>query len=73
VTIKHPEIGKIELPAPPFRIEGLETPVACAPRLGEHNEYVLKELLGMSDKEIVDLREKDIIMDRGRGLNPLKL
>jgi crotonobetainyl-CoA:carnitine CoA-transferase CaiB-like acyl-CoA transferase len=26
-----------------------------APLLGEHNEYVLKEILGMSDEEIAEL------------------
>jgi crotonobetainyl-CoA:carnitine CoA-transferase CaiB-like acyl-CoA transferase len=26
-----------------------------APCLGQHNEYVLKEILGMSDGEIADL------------------
>jgi len=26
-----------------------------APCLGQHNEYVLKEILGMSDDEVADL------------------
>ncbi|OGP51798.1 MAG: hypothetical protein A2Y79_04530 [Deltaproteobacteria bacterium RBG_13_43_22] len=72
VTVHHPEIGKLELPGPPFRIEGLETPVVCAPLLGEHNDYVLGELLGLDDKEIAELRAKDIIMDREQGSRPLE-
>jgi formyl-CoA transferase len=72
VTVHHPEIGKLELPGPPFRIEGIETPVVCAPLLGEHNDYVLGELLGLDDKEIAELRAKDIIMDREQGSRPLE-
>ena len=72
VTINHPEIGELELPGPPFRIEGLKTPVVCAPRLGEHNEYILGELLGLDDKEIADLRDKDIIMEHEQGSRPLE-
>jgi len=72
VTIDHPEIGKLELPAPPFKIDGLEIPAVCAPLLGEHNEYVLSKLLGLSDKEIADLRDKDIIMSHERGNHPLE-
>jgi len=29
--------------------------------LGEHNEYVLKEILGMSDEEIVELVVAEVI------------
>jgi benzylsuccinate CoA-transferase BbsF subunit len=72
VTIHHPEIGKLELPGPPFRIDGLEIPAVCAPRLGEHNDYVLGELLGLDDKEIAELRAKDIIMDHEQGSRPLE-
>jgi benzylsuccinate CoA-transferase BbsF subunit len=33
------------------------------PRLGEHNEYVLGKLLGLSSMEMADLRERKIIGD----------
>ena len=71
-TIKHPEIGELELPAPPFKIDGIEIPAIRAPLLGEHNEYVLSELLGLNDNEIADLRDKDIIMSHDRGNRPLE-
>jgi crotonobetainyl-CoA:carnitine CoA-transferase CaiB-like acyl-CoA transferase len=29
--------------------------------LGEHNEYVLKEILGMSDEQIVELVVAEVI------------
>jgi crotonobetainyl-CoA:carnitine CoA-transferase CaiB-like acyl-CoA transferase len=71
VPIIHPEIGELELFPPPFRISDLDIPVKCAPLLGEHNEYVLGELLGLTDKEIEDLRDKNIIMKREQGNTPL--
>jgi len=32
-----------------------------APLLGEHNEYALKEILGMSDEEIAELVVEGVI------------
>jgi len=53
VTLEHPEIGPHYYRPHGFKLsrtpEKLERPAPC---LGEHNEYVLKELLGMSDEEI---------------------
>jgi crotonobetainyl-CoA:carnitine CoA-transferase CaiB-like acyl-CoA transferase len=72
VTINHPEIGELELFAPPYKIEGIDTPPAHAPLLGEHNEYVLGELLGLSEQEIADLRDKDIIMSQEQSARPLE-
>jgi len=53
---EHPEIGPHIYHPPPYRFS--KTPhelTMPAPCLGQHNEYVLKELLGMSDDEIGDL------------------
>jgi crotonobetainyl-CoA:carnitine CoA-transferase CaiB-like acyl-CoA transferase len=33
-----------------------------APMLGEHNDYVLRKLLGLSRKEITELRKQEVIM-----------
>jgi len=33
-----------------------------APMLGEHNDYVLQKLLGLSRKEITELRKQEVIM-----------
>ena len=55
VYLDHPEAGRTAYDGPPFRLSKtpgvLRTP---APLLGEHNEYVCKEILGMSDDEIAD-------------------
>ena len=39
----------------PARIDGAVPPLHRAPRLGEHNEAVYKELLGITDDEYIDL------------------
>ncbi|MBW2051285.1 MAG: CoA transferase [Deltaproteobacteria bacterium] len=62
VKINHPELGELEMVGPPWKISDLELPTDHAPLLGEHNQYVLGELLGLSDKEIDDLRQKEVIM-----------
>ncbi|MBI2908940.1 MAG: CoA transferase [Chloroflexi bacterium] len=35
---------------------------AAAPAAGEHNSYVLKELLGMTDSEVRQLEEEDVVL-----------
>ena len=57
--VDHPVLGKRVVVAPHWRMS--ETPARItepAPLLGEHNEYVFGELLGMADDEIAEL-EKD--------------
>ena len=62
LSIEHPEIGHLEIVDTPWKISGLQKPHRHAPLLGEHNDYVLKELLGLSDEEIKELQEKEVIM-----------
>ena len=53
--LDHPETGPSAYDGAPFKLSktpgSLRTP---APLLGEHNEYVCKEILGMSDEEIAE-------------------
>jgi crotonobetainyl-CoA:carnitine CoA-transferase CaiB-like acyl-CoA transferase len=55
VYLEHPEAGRTAYDGPPFRLSKspgvLRTP---APLLGQHNEQVCIEILGMTDEEIVD-------------------
>ena len=54
-NLEHAEMGNIPYSGPQYRIRGYESgPRFAAPRMGQHNEYVLRELLGMSDEEITD-------------------
>ncbi|MEW6185873.1 MAG: CoA transferase [Thermodesulfobacteriota bacterium] len=62
LQVEHPELGLLEIVDTPWKISGLPKLNRHAPLLGEHNEYVLKDLLGMSEEEIRVLQEKEIIM-----------
>jgi len=53
--LDHPEVGRHRVPAPSFVLSKSSYEMKRAPLLGEHNEYILKELLGMSDEEIANL------------------
>jgi benzylsuccinate CoA-transferase BbsF subunit len=56
VYLDHPEAGRTAYDGPPFRLS--KTPGKLrspAPLLGEHTEYVCKEILQLSDEEIADL------------------
>jgi len=53
--VDHPEVGKYYAYRPPFVLSKAACEVQRAPLLGEHNEYVLKHILGMSDEEIAEL------------------
>ena len=61
-VLEHPEIGHHSYEMPAFRLS--QTPLrlrTAAPCLGQHNEYVCKELLGMSDDEFVRLLNNGVL------------
>lgn len=61
-SLEHPEMGSYEYEAPPFLLS--ETPAQIrrpSPCIGEHNDYVLRELLGMSEEEITQLEEDGVL------------
>jgi len=60
--IEHPALGKQTVLNPPWKLS--ETPARIrkpAPLIGEHNDYVFGELLGMSQKEVNQLVEEKVI------------
>ena len=60
--LEHKEIGKHYYETPPFRLS--TTPcelMTSGPCMGEHNEYVCKEILGFSDKEYDDLMTDGVL------------
>ncbi|MFC1932734.1 CaiB/BaiF CoA transferase family protein, partial [Chloroflexota bacterium] len=62
VDIEHPEMGKLRHTGLPWRLS--DTPKGNyqrAPLLGEHNDYVFGELLGMSREEIKRLEEEKVL------------
>jgi len=51
----HPEIGNFTYSGMPAKLSKTPYEMRRAPMLGEHNEYVYTQLLGMSDEEFVQL------------------
>ncbi|HVS15659.1 MAG TPA: CoA transferase [Thermoanaerobaculia bacterium] len=60
-TVEHPELGPLELVAPPWKIAGLESRATAAPRLGEHTVEVLSRLLGLDGDELAHLESEGVI------------
>jgi benzylsuccinate CoA-transferase BbsF subunit len=51
--LEHPEVGRAPYTGHLFNIRGYDSgPRFAPPVMGQHNEQVLKEVLGMSDDEI---------------------
>lgn len=62
VEVQHPTLGRKLVVAPPWHFS--QTPAQItrpAPLLGQHNDYVLKELLGLSDDEVAALVEEGAV------------
>ena len=51
--LEHPEVGRVPYTGHLFNIRGYDSgPRFAPPVLGQHNEQILKEILGMTDDEI---------------------
>jgi len=60
--VSHPLFGKEVLFNIPWRMSNTRPAIhKSAPLLGEHNEYVYKEVLGISDKEFKNLKKDRVI------------
>lgn len=62
VTVAHPELGQLELVGAPFKMSDCDLCTERAPLLGEHNDYVLRELLGMTEADVSSLRAQEVIL-----------
>jgi crotonobetainyl-CoA:carnitine CoA-transferase CaiB-like acyl-CoA transferase len=61
VEVAHPEFGTLREVRGPIRTEGEIREPIRAPRLGEHTEPVLREILGYSASAINRLRSSGVI------------
>lgn len=60
--LEHPELGSLMIPSTPLRFQGLQPPEVALPHaVGEDNEAVYGELLGLSANEVEALRESSAI------------
>jgi crotonobetainyl-CoA:carnitine CoA-transferase CaiB-like acyl-CoA transferase len=71
VKVDHPELGELQFINPPWKFSGFDIQSRRAPLLGEHNDYVLKELLGFSTEEVDELTRNNIIMSKEQSGKPL--
>jgi crotonobetainyl-CoA:carnitine CoA-transferase CaiB-like acyl-CoA transferase len=56
--VEHPTAGVLSLLGRPIKFPGTEQPpLRPPPRLGEHGEALLREVLGLSEAEVAGLRE----------------
>lgn len=62
VDVNHPLVGGEVIYGSPWKLGGTITkPARHAPLLGEHNNYVFGEILGLSREEIMQLADQKII------------
>ena len=60
--IDHPELGRVVVPTSPLRFHGADRPETIpSPRVGQDNEQVYGELLGLSPAEVADLKKEGAI------------
>jgi len=60
--VEHPVMGKQVVLNPPWKLSATPARIERAgPLVGEHNEYVFGELLGMTKQEIAQLIEEKVI------------
>ncbi|HVN91485.1 MAG TPA: CaiB/BaiF CoA-transferase family protein [Candidatus Binataceae bacterium] len=63
-TVEDPIAGKFEIPGFPLRFSAIPEPLPLeTPTLGQHNDEILRDWLGRSNKEIAELREKGVLVE----------
>jgi formyl-CoA transferase/CoA:oxalate CoA-transferase len=62
VELEHPRAGRLRMPGTPIRFSDTTAkPSAPPPLLGEHTDEVLREVLGLDDGRIAELRRKGVV------------
>jgi len=62
VTVHDPQGRPVDLVGTPFQIAGIEPPAATMPpKLGEHTDAVLTELLGLDPARLAELRGRGVV------------
>jgi crotonobetainyl-CoA:carnitine CoA-transferase CaiB-like acyl-CoA transferase len=60
--IDHPDLGNVPLPNSPMRYEGTEPlPIVPSRRLGEDNQSVYCDWLGLSPSEVEQLQNDEVL------------
>jgi crotonobetainyl-CoA:carnitine CoA-transferase CaiB-like acyl-CoA transferase len=62
IDVPDPVLGTVKLVGSPFKMSGNPEPmVGAAPRLGEHNGAILREMLGYSDQKVAELQLEGVL------------
>jgi formyl-CoA transferase len=61
VEVEHPDFGPLKEVRSPVRTDGEIRQPARAPRLGEHTDQILREILSYGDGTIARLRATGVI------------
>ena len=60
-TVHHSKRGDFRLPGFPVQLQGSPVDLEPAPLLGEHNPQVYRELLGLSEDDLIELRKDGVV------------
>jgi crotonobetainyl-CoA:carnitine CoA-transferase CaiB-like acyl-CoA transferase len=62
VEYDHPDVGKVRLPGNPIKFSGISGTISKpAPRLGEHTDAILSQLLNLTADQLASLRQQGAI------------
>jgi CoA:oxalate CoA-transferase len=62
VEYDHPDVGRVRLPGNPIKMSGVSGTISNpAPRLGEHTDTILSQVLALSPEQIEGLRRQGAI------------
>ncbi len=62
VTCEHPVMGPTPYDGPATVFSETPAQLSAAPALGQHTDYVLRDLLGYTDAEVADLRARGAVV-----------
>ena len=62
VTVDHPDMGPAPVRRSPFLLDGQPLPVRRpSPLVGEHTEWVLREVIGLSEEEYLECVVQEVV------------
>lgn len=61
VEVEQASGAKVKMPGNPIKLSNSSSEYQSAPTLGEHSAEILEEWLGMTDDQISELKEENII------------
>ena len=61
VDIDHPFAGTLKYPTSPFRLKTSEWVTVSPPLLGQHNDEIYSDILGLSKGELSALTQAEVI------------